>query len=450
MGNRRWLTGIAAVSLLSAALTACGGNGNSDSAASAGSSASAGSGGGKVKISYLDPLPSSERTAFMQDMIKKFEEQNPNITVEYMSVPWDEANKKWMTMGAAGILPDVISIDDTSLAGMASAGYIQSLQPFYDKWDQAANLTEAAKQARNKYKNEVYAIPDAFLLQGLFIRTDWFKEKGLPEKIDTWDDYFEDAKKLTDASKGRYGISFRGGANGIIRAMEYVMAATHSDSWFDKDGKSILYTPEGKAAFKKFYDLYLDGYSPKESVNWGFNEMVQGFMTGQTGILNQTPEVIAVAQKNMQEGTWNVVPMPKSDDGKRYIFWGFTAAYAMSANTEHKDEAWKFIEFLSSPENNLAYSKANTSIPIYKENLKDPFFSTGPIAGYAGSMADSNIVFAGPPSYLTRLGEFTGTYAVQETQKYLTGNQDLDTTVKNLADWLTKEQTAYLQQNPQS
>ncbi|NBD24655.1 ABC transporter substrate-binding protein [Paenibacillus glycinis] len=449
MGKKKWLSGMVGVMLLSAVLTACGGNKGDDSAANGGSGANADSGGEKVELSYLDPLPSPERTAFIQDLLKKFEAANPNISVEYTSVPWDQANNKWMTMGVAGILPDVISIDDTSLAGMASAGYIQSLQPFYDKWDQAANLSEAAKQARNKYKNEVYAIPDAFLLQGLFIRTDWFKEKGLPATIETWDDYFTDAKKLTDDGKGQYGISFRGGANGIIRAMEYVMAATHSDSWFDKDGKSILYTPEGKAAFKKFYDLYLDGESPKESVNWGFNEMVQGFTTGQTAILNQTPEVIAVAQKNMQPDTWNVVPMPKADDGKRYIFWGFTAAYAMSTNTKHKDEAWKLIEFLSSPENNLAYSKANTSIPIYAESLKDPFFSTGPIAGYAGSMADSNIVFAGPPSYLTRLGEFTGTFSVQETQKYMTGAQDLDTTVKHLADWLTTEQAAYLKDNPQ-
>jgi multiple sugar transport system substrate-binding protein len=443
--KRNWLLGMSVLLVLSLILAACGGNKENEEGAT-----NVGEGGEKVSLSYLDPIPSPERTAFMKDLIQKFEDQNPNITVEYMSVPWDEANKKWMTMGAAGILPDVISVDDTSLSGLASAGYLKSLQSYYDGWDQVGNLTEAAKQARNKFKNEVYAIPDAFLLQGLFIRDDWFKEKGLPASIETWDNYFEYAEKLTDESKGQYGISFRGGANGIIRAMEYVMAATHSDGWYDENGQSILYSPEGKEAFKRFYDLFLNGYSPKESVNWGFNEMVQGFMTGQAGILNQTPEVIAVAQKNMQEGTWNVVPMPKADDGKRYIFWGFTAAYAMSANTEHSDEAWKLISFLSSPENNLAYSKANTSIPIYADNVKDPFFSEGPIAGYAGSMADSNIVFAGPPSYLTRLGEFTGTYSVQETQKYMTGAQDLDTTVKNLADWLTNEQTAYLKENPQS
>lgn len=437
---------LAVVSLLSA----CGGNSNNSENA-ADKNASTNNGGGKkqVEISYLDPLPSPQRTELMKSLIDKFEAENPDIKVEYMSVPWEEAHTKWMAMGASKTLPDVISIDDTSLAGLAAAGYITSLQSYYDNWSEKDNLTEAAKQARNKYNGEVYAIPDAFLLQGLFIRSDWFKEKGLPEEIETWDDYFRLAEVLTDESKNRYGIAFRGGAHGIIRAMEYVMAAVHADSWFDEDGKSILYRPEAKEAFKRFYDLYLNGYAPKESVNWGFNEMVQGFMNGQAGILNQTPEVIAVAEENMEPGTWNVVPMPKSDDGKRYIFWGFTAAYAIASNSEHKDAAWKFIEFLSSPENNLEYSKKSTSIPIFKQNLEDPFFSTGPIAGYAGSMADSNIVFAGPPSHLTTLSEFTGNFAVQETQKYMMGAQSLDETVEHLADYLTKEQTEYLKNNPQ-
>ncbi|MFB5266916.1 ABC transporter substrate-binding protein [Paenibacillus enshidis] len=432
---------LAGVILPFSILAGCGG-GSPEGKASGGDSAE------KVVISYLDPLPSEERTSFMEGMIEKFEAENPNIDVEYSSVPWEDAHTKWMMMGASKTLPDVISVDDTSLAGLAAAGYIANLQSYYDSWDQKDKTTEAFKQARNKYQDQVYAIPDAFLLQGLFVRSDWFKEKGLPETIETWDDYFKLAQELTDESKGQYGIAFRGGAHGIIRAMEYVMAAVHADSWFDAEGKSILYQPEAKEAFKRFYDIYLNGNAPSESVNWGFNEMVQGFMNGQAGILNQTPEVIAVAEKNMTEGTWNVLPMPKSDDGKRYIYWGYTAGYSIAENSEHKDEAWKFIEFLSKPENNLEYSKANTSIPIYQESLQDEFFSTGPIAGYAGAMADSNIVFAGPPSYLPTLSDFTGTFAVTETQKYMMRGQSLDDTVKHLADYLTEAQSKYKQQNP--
>jgi multiple sugar transport system substrate-binding protein len=310
-------------------------------------------------------------------------------------------------------------------------------------------LTEAFKKSRNKYKDHVYAIPEGFGTQGLFIRTDWFKEIGHPESVDTWDDYFDLAKKLTDKSKGRYGISFRGGANGILRAMEYIVNELKTDSWFDQDGKSILYKPEAFAAFKKFYSVYQDGYAPKESINWGFNEMVQGFMNGQTGILNQTPEVIATAQKNMKEGTWTVVPMPKASDGKRYISWGFTAGYAMSSKSEHKNESWKLIEFLSSPEVNLEYCIKNTYLPIYKQNLQDPFFANGPISGYAKAMADTNLVFSAPPSHLTKLGQFSGTFAVEEVQKYLTGKQSAEDTVTHLADFLTKEQQAYLKDNLQ-
>lgn len=429
-------------------------SGSSETSQQSGQTDNQSSGGGTqgktVKLTYLDPLPSPERTSLMQDLLKRFHDQNPNIEVEYQSVPWDQASKKWLAMGASKTMPDVLSIDDTSLTTLASAGYIENLQPYYDKWDQKNNLTDAAKMSRNKYKENVYVIPDGFGLQGLFVRTDWFKELNLEPKIETWDDYFDLAKKLTDPSKGRYGIAFRGGANGILRAMEYIVNAVHSDSWFEKDGKSILYRPESLEAFKKFYSVYLDGYAPKESINWGFNEMVQGFLNGQAAILNQTPEVIVTAEKNMKPGTWTVLPMPKASDGKRYITWGYTAGYAMSADSPHKEEAWKLIEFLSSPEINLEYCKKFSAIPIFKQNMEDPFFKEGPIAGYAASLAGSDIVYSTPPSHLTQLPYFSGTYAVQETQKYLTGAQSAEETVKHLADYLTQEQQKYLQENPQN
>ncbi|KIL42166.1 hypothetical protein SD70_03130 [Gordoniibacillus kamchatkensis] len=455
MQRKMFIVLVCAALALMMALAGCspaGQSGQSQNGSSGSQTTQGGNGGTPakpVKLTYLDPLPSPERTALMQDLLKRFHDQNPNIEVEYQSVPWDQASKKWLAMGASGTLPDVVSIDDTSMTGLAAAGYIENLQPYYDKWSQTGNLTEASKLSRNKYKGNVYAIPDGFGLQGLFVRTDWFKELNLEPKIETWDDYFDLAKKLTDPAKGRYGISFRGGANGILRAMEYVVNAVHTDSWFEKDGKSILYRPEAAAAFKKFYSVYLDGYAPKESINWGFNEMVQGFMNGQAGILNQTPEVIVTADKNMKPGTWTVLPMPKASDGKRYMTWGYTAGYAMSAKSQNKAEAWKLIEFLSSPEINLEYCKKFSAIPIYKKNMDDPFFKQGPIAGYAASLADANIVYSTPPSYLTELPNFSGTYAVQETQKYLTGAQSLDDTVKHLADFLTQAQQKYMKENPQ-
>ncbi len=401
------------------------------------------SNGSPVKITYLDNIPSPERTALMKEIIAKFEEKNPGIKVEYTSVAFEESFKKLLAMGASGTMPDVVNVDESMFTTLAAAGYLENLQSYFDKWEQKDNLIEAVHKWPAKYNNQYYAIPDAFMLQALFIRSDWFKEKGLEPRIDTWEQYFDYGKALTDPAQGRYGISFRGGPNGIIRFMEYLASITETPGWFDENGNPITSKPEALDAFKKFYGVYSDGYAPKESINWGYNEMVQGFMNGQAAILNQTAEVIVPVQKNMKEGTWEIIPIPKSPSGKMFNHWGSTASYAMSVKSQHKEEAWKFIEFVSSPEINLEYAKRNGMLPIYKDAYKDPFFSQGPIKGFAEQMADPNIVYVNWADYLPEQSQFVGTFAKDQVQKYMLQQQSAEDTLKNLTNFLAEAQKKY-------
>lgn len=396
-----------------------------------------------IKLTYLDNIPSPERTALLKDMIKKFEDKNPKIKVEYSSVGFEESYKKLMAMGASGTLPDVFNVDESMFTSLASAGYLQDLQENYDNWDQKDNLIAAVERWPSRYKEHFYAIPDAFMLQALFIRSDWFKEKGLPTKIDTWDQYFEFGQKLTNPSKGQYGISFRGGPNGIVRFMEYLASLTETPGWFDADGKPITSKPEALDAFKRFYGVYKEGYAPKESINWGYKEMVQGFLNGQAGILNQTAEVIIPVEQDMKKGTYEIIPIPKSPSGKNFNHWGSTAAYAMSAKSKHKEAAWKFIEFMSSPEMNLEYAKKNGMLPIYKDSYNDPFFSEGDIKGFAEQMSDPNIVYVNWADYLKEQSQFIGTFAVQEVQNYLLNKQSAEDALQHLNDFLEKAQERY-------
>ncbi|KIL37679.1 hypothetical protein SD71_03560 [Cohnella kolymensis] len=258
MSKRISYFGAVMVLILSIVVTACS-SGNKTSGASSSnspestssSSSTPSSSEEKVTISYLDNIPSPERTALLKEIIGKFESKYPNIKVEYSSVAFEESYKKLMVMGASQSLPDVFNVDESMLGTMIPTGYLENLQSYVDKWDQKENLIEGVKNWPSKYKGDYYAVPDAFMLQALFIRSDWFKEKSLQPRIDTWDQYFEYGKQLTDAAKGQYGISFRGGPNGIVRYMEYLASLTETPGWFDADGNPITSKPEALEAFKK-------------------------------------------------------------------------------------------------------------------------------------------------------------------------------------------------------
>jgi len=400
----------------------------------------------KGEITFLDTMPSNERTELLKNMIAKFEEAYPSVKVEYTSVPWDDAYKKVVAMGASNTLPDVLTSDVGIMLALAQPGYAEKLTDKWNNWKYKDDLTQATIVASNlyTYNDDIYVIPDGFLLQGIFVRTDWLEELGIdPKSLQdwTWDEYFDVIKKMTDKDKNRYGIAFRGGANGFLRFYEFLGSNLQVTNAFpDGTNKSIFEDPRAIELFKQFYGLYTEGYAPKESINWGFKEMVEGFVNGQCGTLNQTPEVTVTCQQNMEDGIWTVLPQPKTEGAsKNYMTWGYSAGYLMSSNSKYKDAAWSFIEFMSSPEMNLEYSKGFGCLPIYKSGLEDSYFQSGALKGYADQLLDPNIEYFAQPTELTQWGYFLSEYSKNEVQKYMSGKQSAEDTMANLAQWMREQ-----------
>ena len=58
-------------------------------------------------------------------------------------------------------------------------------------------------------------------------------------------------------------------------------------------------------------DLYKNGYAPKDSVNWGFNEIVAGFYSGTCALLDQDPDALIAIAERMKPEDFGVAAMPQ-------------------------------------------------------------------------------------------------------------------------------------------
>lgn len=399
---------------------------------------------GPTQIIYLDPIPTPERTEMLGKMIEEFNKKG-TVNVEYQSIPWDEAYKKIVSMGASETMSDVIAVDEGMMKTLAAAEFLAPLDDYFANFHDKSDLTATFMNSESNwaYKGKMYVIPDSFGCQGIFVRTDWLKEVGVDiETLRewTWDQYFDVNKKLTDKDKGRYGIAFRGGANGMRMFFEYACSKMEVGSCFpDGNNQSIFSRPEMVDLFKNFYGLYVDGYAPKDSITWGFTDMVEGFVTGQCGTLNQTPEVVLTCEETMQDGTWTVLPSPcKEGAQSNYINWGSTAGFSIAASSPNKDAAWEFISYVTNKENNLEYCKGFGYLPIYNSNLKDSYFQSGVMKGYADTLANPKNRLI-DVSTLSQWGYFLAEFSTTEVQKYMSGTQSAEDTVANLAKWLSDE-----------
>ncbi|MBM7568448.1 ABC transporter substrate-binding protein [Paenibacillus sacheonensis] len=399
-----------------------------------------GNGGGQVTLRMIESLTSPARTELLKASIEKFETANPNIKVDLISPPFDQADNKIRTMLGAKEDLDVIEARDLNVSEYVNNGFIDPLNTFADSWSDYASVSAIAKSL-GSVGDKLYFVPNGLYERQLFYRADWFKELGLtPPK--TWEELYETGKKLTDPSKNRFGFSFRGasGSNGTTDAITLAYNGDNvnlEDSMFTKDGKSIYSTPEGKQAMELYLKLYKDT-SPPDSVNWGFQEQVQAFTSGVTGMLLQDPDVIQSLTEKMAEGTWATAPLQAGPGGKALLAAG-GAGWAIPSDSKHKEEAWKLISFLSSPAENTEFSKKFGLIPIHTSATEDEFFKSGPYKTLLDMSNDSaHFVNFKPPFQYPGNGQW-GQLVQDSGQSLLLGQTSLDDTLKKWADFWDKQ-----------
>jgi multiple sugar transport system substrate-binding protein len=341
------------------------------------------------------------------------------------------------------------------LGQFTEAGWIVPLKDFIGNTtnEYAKTVTQLVWKAEKELYGNIYTVPDGMMVKGVFVRKDWAQAAGLkldPKKGWTYSEYFNAVHKLTEPSKNHYGTSFRG-ARGAFDPLFVYLESLNGGAAYSADGSELFDSPECIDAYKRWCGLYLDGCAPKDAINWGFVEMVSNFTGGLTGTLINDSEVAATCIENMKPDQWMVMPMPRSDkDGKIYNTVNSPYAYSISATCKDKDAAWKLIQFLTRPDNNIEYCKLTGLIPIKNAVGNDPFYGPkGPYATFVQQLNDPRMVVPcafGPFNY-TDMHQAT---MHEEMQKYLLGKQDAATSLTNVSNELEKRMKEYLKANPGS
>ena len=164
--------------------------------------------------------------------------------------------------------------------------------------------------------------------------------------------------------------------------------------------------------------MYQNGYVPKDSVNWGFNEIVAGFYSGTCAMLDQDPDALIAIAERMDAADFAVAPMPLGPNGNSFPTIGY-AGWSMFTASEHQDEAWHLIAHLSSRESNLEWAKFVGVIPIHQGAEQDPAFATEQFAGWFAEMNDDRWQPTSMPTYLEEFGYFADVVVVQTGQEAL-------------------------------
>ena len=357
---------------------------------------------GQVTLQMVESLTNPTRTTLLKKLIADFEAKNSGIKVQLISPPTNQADQKIQQMLQSGKGVDVLEVRDTTVGPFSTNKWIYDMAPDLKGWDGLQALTPNALKVTEQ-GGKSYMVPYGFYGLSLFYRKDLVQQAGFSGPPKSWTEMVEQAKKINDPSKNKYGYSFRGGLGGAGNAIAvisgYVIDDINKDNAFKlTDGKTIFSSPKAVDALNLYVDLFKTA-SPPSSVSWGYPEMVQGFTSGTTGFLLQDPEVIATVKesKTIKEDQWGTAPLPVGPTGKAAQPLA-NAGWGVAEGSEHKAEAVKLVKFLTSGDAAMTFSKENSLVPILKSAADDPFFKDGPWASYVAmnSSPDTYVVVTQP------------------------------------------------------
>ncbi|MEV7632471.1 sugar ABC transporter substrate-binding protein [Microbacterium sp. NPDC089318] len=411
-----------------------------------GCSPSAGPADGKVTLQMVESLTNPARTELIRGLLDDFEKENPDIKVNLVSPPTEQADQKIQQMLQSGKGVDVLEVRDITVGPFSNNGWLRDLSGDVKKWDGWDALTENAQSASVAEDGKSYFLPYGFYGLSLFYRKDLVEQAGFDGPPNSWKDLLEQAEAIQDPAKNIYGYAFRGGQNANSNVVAAIEAYTIDDLNVDdafllKNGDTMFSAPEAQDAVDDYFDLFKKA-SPPSAVSWGYPEMVAGFTNGSTAFLLQDPEVIATVQdSSLKPEQWDTAPLLTGPTGKAAQPLA-VAGWGVAEKSTNSEAAVKLVEFLASEEPATEFAQANSLVPIVSSAADDDFYKTGPWTSYV-TMTENPDTYINvrQPRGVSWWTEWIQK-SDQDVQKVLLGNMTTEELLKSWDEFWTEKYAA--------
>ncbi|MCX2826823.1 sugar ABC transporter substrate-binding protein [Bacillus pseudomycoides] len=297
-----------------------------------------------------------------QQIAKKFEEKNPGVKVQ-VEAYGDGFDQKLAASFGAKNPPDVMYMWNFP-------AYYKSLEPLDElaKKDPDMKLDDFYQGLFNysSIDGKLYGMPAGFTTRVIYYNKKLFDKANIPYPKDgwTWDEFVGTAKKLTDASNKQYGFALRPEPD-TYDLQGFIWS--NGSSFVSEDGKQIkghMNSPETIEVMKSFQSMLKD----KTAVLVGGKNQQSGDDIFKAGKLAMWESGIwpleGFKDAKIDFGTVE----PPAFKGKPVKGLVGTSAVSIAKDAKHKELAWEFVKFYSSPE---AIKMRTSDLPVRISVVKE-------------------------------------------------------------------------------
>ncbi len=358
---------------------------------------------GVYGISYLE-RESEKSEWYISKAIKRFEEENPGITIELATQEGSNVIEMMSAAAMAGEGPDIV--------GMWGGNYVKtikdSLLPLNDYFT-PEEMSIVHDWENHTFDGNSYGAPIRTMIANIYYNKKIFEDVGIDVTQDyngTYESLIEISEKIKNAEvtplihgvADGWGLSFLEGSLFVSQTLD--PGTLIADIISGK--KNFSETPEFITAFEAAQDLYTRGYYNEDVISINRAESLTIFANGGGAMFPS----ISFDFFDFKEGLGDdvgVMPMPSIElDSPNFgACVGGVGSDAIVATNfgEHPIEATDFIRFLRTYDEERIFVKETGEIPSvdgdYSDVLFDPvqeeFLKLGPVEMMLDNLMPGNV-----------------------------------------------------------
>lgn len=324
---------------------------------------------GKTEVEFWTMQLQPKFTDYFNTLISNFEKENPSLTVRWQDVPWTAMQSKILAAVSSKTAPDVVNLNPDFAAQLAGRNAWLTLDDKIDPKVQAEYLPNIWKASTLNGKS--FGIPWYLTSRIAIYNSDLLKQAGLTAPPKTYTELAAAAKTVKDKT-GKYAFFITAVPEDSGEILEsFVQMGV---KLIDAQGRAGFNSPEGKAAFEFWANLYKQGLIPPEVTTEGHRHGVELFQSGQTALLSSSPEFLNAIATDAPDiaKVSAAAPQLTGATGKMNVA---VMNVVIPKDTDQPAAAVKFALFLTNPENQLSFAKAANVLPSTTASLQDAYFS---------------------------------------------------------------------------
>jgi multiple sugar transport system substrate-binding protein len=391
-----------------------------------------------VEINWIEWWDSEYGEDNMDELIAMFEEQNPGIKVTRTPVGWGSMYESIITSAQNEVAEyDVLGMEPCCwMSALVKLGALEPLQQYIDNTPgfRERLISDLAIQewAGDAYSVLWYMMPYTYAYD-----MDAFEAAGVDAPTN-WQEMVEVTKALNESDAVEYGLG--AGFNHGFYTMYYHWGARLAQlggKLYDEDSCAVFNSPEGAQAMLDWKELLDQDILVPGAIGQTEQDLQEFMKAGRLAAFFDGPWLSTVVKQDRPDARIAFAPAwTDTESGSGGYQWA-GSGLSMSANSAHKEEAWKFIDFLMSDEATTWMSEQTSVSFATKANferfgaLDDPILKEMP--AMLTQDPDNNIFFA-PTVDFSVHDEW-----VTEFQDVLAGDRDPQEALDSLVELWNEE-----------